>query len=68
VLASVEDDGTVLLLAPHAATCEWIEKRHLPAIQEVLSQLLSRSVVIHLRLAKDFRAGVTASLDTIGAS
>jgi hypothetical protein len=68
VLASVEDDGTVLLLAPHASTREWIEKRHLPAIQEVLSQLLGRSVVIHLRLARDFRAEVTASLDTTGRS
>jgi chromosomal replication initiation ATPase DnaA len=58
----------VLLLAPHASTREWIEKRHLPAIQEVLSQLLGRSVVIHLRLARDFRAEVTASLDTTGRS
>jgi hypothetical protein len=56
VLASVEDDGTALLLAPHAATRDWIEKRHLPAIQDALAEVLGRPVPdLRLRLAADHR-------------
>jgi chromosomal replication initiation ATPase DnaA len=52
-VVTVEEDGTVLLLAPHASTRDWIEKRHLPAVQEALSTALGRPVAVHLRLAKD---------------
>jgi hypothetical protein len=41
-----------LLLAPHAATRDWIEKRHLPAIAEALGEALGRPVTdLRLRLA-----------------
>jgi len=52
-LASVADDGAVLLLAPHASTRDWIEKRHLPAVTEALGETLGRPVRVTLRLAKD---------------
>jgi hypothetical protein len=49
VLASVGDDGTALLLAPHAATRDWIEKRHLSAVAEALTEALDRPVTVQLR-------------------
>jgi len=48
-LASIGDDGTVLLLAPHASTRDWIEKRHLPAVTEALGEALGRPVTVCLR-------------------
>jgi hypothetical protein len=49
VLASVAEDGTALLLAPHAATRDWIEKRHLPVVAQALAEALDRPVTVQLR-------------------
>lgn len=50
-VASIADDGSVLLLAPHAATRDWIEKRHLPSVVEALGEVLGKSVTVCLRTA-----------------
>lgn len=60
-LSSVEGDA-VEVLAPHAATRDWIEKRHLPTVQEALSEVLGRKVVVRLRLDKELRDEIAASL------
>jgi chromosomal replication initiation ATPase DnaA len=64
VLAEVTEAGGVLLLVPHAATREWIEKRHLPAIQEALVKALGRPVTVQLCLADRFRAEIADSLSS----
>jgi len=55
-IASVDEDGAALLLAPHESTRDWIEKRHLPAITEALGEALGRPVTVRLRLVKEFLA------------
>ncbi len=60
-IASIADDGVVVLLAPHAATRDWIEKRHLPSVAEALKEVLSRSVTVHLRTSGEDRNGTANS-------
>jgi hypothetical protein len=60
VLDSVDEDGTVLLLAPHASTRDWIEKRHLPAVTEALGHVLGHTVTVRLRLAKELPREIAA--------
>jgi len=60
VLAHMSDDGTALLLAPHASTRDWIEKRHLPAVADALAEVLGRPVTVALRLADPKTCGKDA--------
>ena len=60
-LASIADDGTVLLLAPHASTRDWIEKRHLPVVTEALTEALGRPVTVHLRTSGKSSSNETSS-------
>jgi hypothetical protein len=51
-LACVSEAGEALLLAPHASTREWIEKRHKDKLEEALRCVLGRSdVTVRLSLA-----------------
>jgi hypothetical protein len=60
-LACLEEDRA-LLLTPHAATRDWLEKRHLPVIAEALSEVLQRPVEVRLRLLRELQARSAAQL------